>query len=57
MRRFADPEGDFLTYAQLRSTLHPVPAEQSLVVPRDVRITTKGDESIARVERRFAEGM
>jgi hypothetical protein len=38
LRPFADPEGEWLTFAELRATLHPVPAEQHVVAPRFVRV-------------------
>lgn len=58
LRQFPDPEGEFLTYATVRSTLHPVPAEQTLAVPGDVTIRElhiMRAESVARGKRRLAE--
>lgn len=47
-----DPEGDFLTYAEVRAQLHPSPAESSLVVCRIVTIRDpEGDEHVASVLR------
>jgi hypothetical protein len=33
LRSFADPEGPWLTYSQVRATLPPVPAEQMVTLP------------------------
>jgi hypothetical protein len=52
LRRFADPEGEFLTYSQVRASLHPVPAEQHVVVPRDVRIVDAERAAVLRTEAR-----
>ncbi len=56
LRAFADPEGPFLTYETVRASLHPAPAEQTLVYSRVITIIDRDTaESRARVEHRFAE--
>jgi hypothetical protein len=48
LRAYPDPEGPFLTYAEVRRSLHPAPAEQHVVIPRRVEILDpQGDKFLA----------
>jgi hypothetical protein len=57
LRTFADPEGEFLTYDQVRRLAHPLPAEQQVTRPTEVTIIDPhGDQyaaSVLRIEARF----
>jgi hypothetical protein len=51
LRRYADPEGEFLTYAQVRATRHPVPAEQHVMPPRRVTLVAAYPDPLRSVPR------
>jgi hypothetical protein len=56
-RTFADPEGPWLSFDEVRRSVHPVPAEQLITRPGEVLIIDpQGDQEAAnqlRVEARF----
>jgi hypothetical protein len=57
LRGFSDPEGEILTYDQVRRLAHPLPAEQLITRPGRVTIIDpQGDAEAAnqlRIEARF----
>jgi hypothetical protein len=57
LRAFSDLDSEWLSYEQVRSTLHPVPAEQLITRPTEVTIIDpQGDQfaaSVLRIEARF----
>jgi hypothetical protein len=48
LRSFADPEGPWLTYSQVRATLPPVPAEQMVALPAALVIPADPLRSVPR---------